>query len=257
VAERLVRDAAADGAELVVLPERLDIRGRDEAYEAGAEDLNGSVARWAAALAREHGIDFVAGSIAERREGREKLSNTSLHFGPDGGLRAAYRKIHMFDVVVGEIEYRESSHHEPADEIVVSEAADGTVLGLTICYDLRFPELYRILALRGARIVTVPSNFTKPTGEAHWEVLNRARAIENQMFVIGPAQIGPQLPEGESFGGSMIVDPWGVVLARAGDGECFVAADLDLERQDEVRERLPSLANRIPAAYRWPEEVRA
>jgi len=257
VAERLVRAAAADGAELVVLPERLDIRGRDEAYEAGAEALNGSVARWGGALARELGIDLVAGSIAERREGHDKLSNTSIHFGPDGELRAVYRKIHMFDVVVGDIEYRESSHHEGADEIVISETADGSGLGLTICYDLRFPELYRILALRGARIVTVPSNFTKTTGQAHWDVLNRARAIENQVFVVAPGQTGPQLPEGESYGGSMIVDPWGVVLARAGEGECFVAADLRLERQDEVRERLPSLANRIPGAYRWPQEVSA
>ena len=205
----------------------------------------------------------MAGSIAERREGHDKLSNTSVHVGPDGELKAAYRKIHMFDVVVGDIEYRESKHHEAADEIVLSESADGTELGLTICYDLRFPELYRILALRGARIVTIPANFTKPTGAAHWDVLIRARAIENQVFVIAPAQIGPQLPKGESYGASMIVDPWGEVLARAPDAvdgpedETFVAADLDLDRQDEVRQKLPSLANRVPGAYRWPQEVHA
>jgi predicted amidohydrolase len=259
VAERLVRAAAAEGARLVVLPERLDMRGRNEVYEREAEGLDGAVGQWAGALAGELGIDLVAGSISERREGHDKLSNTSMHFGPDGELKAAYRKIHMFDVVVGNIEYRESAAHEPAEEVVVSETADGSGLGLTICYDLRFPELYRILALRGARIVTIPSNFTKPTGEAHWEVLIRARAIENQVFVIAPGQVGEQLPEGESYGNSMIVDPWGVVLARARDedGESFVAAELDLERQDEVREKLPSLANRIPGAYRWPEEVRA
>jgi predicted amidohydrolase len=254
-----VRAAAAEGARLVVLPERLDMRGRNEVYEREAEGLDGAVGQWAGALAGELGIDLVAGSISERREGHGKLSNTSMHFGPDGELKAAYRKIHMFDVVVGDIEYRESAAHEPAEEVVVSETADGSGLGLTICYDLRFPELYRILALRGARIVTIPSNFTKPTGEAHWEVLIRARAIENQVFVIAPGQVGEQLPEGESYGNSMIVDPWGVVLARARDedGESFVAAELDLERQDEVREKLPSLANRIPGAYRWPEEVRA
>ena len=253
-----MRDAAADGAELVVLPERLDLRGRNEVYERYAESLDGTVGRWAGGLAAELSIDLVAGSISERREGHDKLSNTSMHFGPDGELKAAYRKIHMFDVVVGEIEYRESAAHEPADEPVVSETADGTGLGLTICYDVRFPELYRILALRGARIVTVPANFTKPTGEAHWEVLNRARAIEDQVFVIAPAQSGPQLPEGESYGNSLIVDPWGTVLARGDDdGEGFVAAELDLDRQDEVRTNLPSLANRSPAAYRWPEEVRA
>jgi len=256
-ADRLTRAAAAAGAELVVLPEKWAVLGTPEETAAGAEPFDGPALEWAAGAARELGIDLVAGSIAERREGHDKLSNTSIHFGPDGELRAVYRKIHMFDVVVGDIEYRESSHHEGADEIVVSETADGSGLGLTICYDLRFPELYRILALRGARIVTVPSNFTKTTGQAHWEVLNRARAIENQVFVVAPGQTGPQLPEGESYGGSMIVDPWGVVLERAGEGECFVAADLRLERQDEVRERLPSLANRIPGAYRWPQEVRA
>jgi deaminated glutathione amidase len=256
-ADRLTRAAAADGAELVVLPERLDIRGADEHYEAGARALDSNPAvRWARDAARELGIDLVAGSVAERREGRDKLSNTSVHVAPDGEVRAVYRKIHMFDVVVGDIEYRESALHEPAEEVVLSETANGVSLGLTICYDLRFPELYRILALRGARIVTIPSNFTKITGAAHWDVLVRARAIENQVFVIAPGQFGPQLPEGDSYGGSLIVDPWGEVLARAPDGEGFVAAELDLERQDEVREKLPSLANRIPGAYRWPDSAR-
>jgi deaminated glutathione amidase len=164
----------------------------------------------------------------------------------------------MFDVEVGGVEYRESEHSEPADEIVVSETAHGLGLGLTVCYDLRFPELYRILTLRGARVVTVPANFTRVTGEAHWEVLLRARAIENQVFVIAPGQGRLPGPEADSYGNSMIVDPWGEVLARAGgEGECFVAADLDLARQDEVRAKLPSLANRVAAAYRWPQEVRA
>jgi deaminated glutathione amidase len=257
-ADRLVRAAAADGAELVVLPERLDVRGGAAAYAQQAEPLDGRPIAWATQLARELGIDLVAGSVAERREGHDRASNTSVHVGPDGDVKAVYRKIHMFDVEVGGVEYRESEHSEAADEIVVSEAAGGVGLGLTVCYDLRFPELYRILALRGARVVTIPSNFTRVTGEAHWEVLVRARAIENQMFVIAPGQAGRQPPEGESYGNSVIVDPWGVVLARAGaEGEGFIAADLDFARQDEVREKLPSLANRVAAAYRWPEEVRA
>jgi predicted amidohydrolase len=164
----------------------------------------------------------------------------------------------MFDVEVGGVEYRESESSEPAAEIVLSETANGVPVGLTVCYDLRFPELYRILALRGARIVTVPSNFTRVTGEAHWEILLRARAIENQVFVIAPGQGRLEGPEGDSYGNSMIVDPWGDVLARApGDGEHFVAADLDLARQDEIREKLPSLANRAESAYRWPEGVTA
>jgi predicted amidohydrolase len=175
--------------------------------------------------------------------------------GPDGELKAVYRKIHMFDVVVGDVEYRESESSEPADEIVVSETADGVGLGLSVCYDLRFPELYRILALRGARIVTVPANFTRITGDAHWEILLRARAIENQVFVIAPGQGNRPGPEGDSYGNSMIIDPWGEVLARApGTGAVAISAELDLARQDEIRQKLPSLANRVAAAYRWPPE---
>jgi predicted amidohydrolase len=257
-ADRLTRAAAADGAELVVLPERLDIRGSAADYAALAEPLEGRPVTWARDAARELGIDIVAGSIAERREGHERVANTSVHVGPDGELKAVYRKIHMFDVEVGGAAYRESEHSEPADEIVVSETAQGLGLGLTICYDVRFPELYRILALRGARILTIPAAFTRITGEAHWEVLLRARAIENQVFVIAPGQGRLPGPDRDSYGNSMIVDPWGEVLARAGgEGACFVAADLDLDRQEEIREKLPSLANRVAAAYRWPEEVRA
>ena len=256
-ADRLTRAAAEDGADLVVLPERLDIRGNAADYAARAEPLDGRPVTWARETARELGIDIVAGSIAERREGHDRVANTSVHVGPDGELKAVYRKIHMFDVEVGGVEYRESEHSEPADEIVVSETAQGLCLGLTICYDLRFPELYRILALRGVRVITVPAAFTRITGQAHWEVLLRARAIENQVFVIAPGQGRMPGPERDSYGNSMIVDPWGEVLARAGgEGACFVAADLDLGRQDEVREKLPSLANRVAAAYRWPEEAR-
>jgi deaminated glutathione amidase len=257
-ADRLTRAAADDGADLVVLPERLDIRGNAADYAARAEPLDGRPVTWARETARELGIDIVAGSIAERREGHDRVANTSVHVGPDGELKAVYRKIHMFDVEVGGIEYRESEHSEPYDEIVVSETAQGLGLGLTICYDLRFPELYRILALRGARIVAIPAAFTRVTGEAHWEILLRARAIENQVFVIAPGQGRLPGPDRDSYGNSMIVDPWGEVLARSGgEGASFVAADLDLARQDEVRQKLPSLANRVAAAYRWPEEVRA
>jgi predicted amidohydrolase len=257
-ADRLTRAAAGDGAELVVLPERLDIRGSAADYAARAEPLDGRPVTWARDAARELGIDIVAGSIAERREGHERVANTSVHVGPDGELKAVYRKIHMFDVEVGGVAYRESEHSEPADEIVLSETAQGLGLGLTICYDLRFPELYRILALRGARIVAIPAAFTRITGEAHWEILLRARAIENQVFVIAPGQGRLPGPDRDSYGNSMIVDPWGEVLARAGgEGASYIAANLDLARQDEIREKLPSLANRVSAAYRWPEEVRA
>jgi predicted amidohydrolase len=256
-ADRLTRAAARDGAELVVLPEKFNVLGSEEQTLAGAEALDGPALRWARAIARELGIDLVAGSIAERREDHEKLANTSVHVGPDGELRAVYRKIHMFDVVVDGVEYRESATEDPGDEVVLSHTADGLPLGLTVCYDLRFPELYRILAVRGARVIAVPAAFTRVTGAAHWEILLRARAIENQAFVVAADQFGRSGDGKESFGGSMIVDPWGEVLARAPDEECFVAADLDLARQDEVRAQLPSLANRVPDAYRWPVEAHA
>jgi deaminated glutathione amidase len=253
-ADALTREAAADGADLVVLPEKFNVLGTHDDYVAGAEDLDGPTIGWASDTARELGIDLVAGSIVEKRQGRDKLSNTSVHVGPDGEIKAVYRKIHMFDVVVGGQEYRESESEEAGDELVTSEA-QGVPVGLTVCYDLRFPELYRILAIRGARVLTLPAAFTKVTGQAHWEILIRARAVENQAFVVAADQIGSHPPDKESFGGSMIVDPWGEVLAKAPDEECFVAADLDLARQDEVREQLPSLANRVPTAYRWPEEA--
>ncbi|MEA2389813.1 MAG: deaminated glutathione amidase [Thermoleophilaceae bacterium] len=256
-ADRLTRAAAADGAELIVLPEKWNLLGSDEQTLAAAEPLDGPAIAWARATARELGIDLVAGSIAERHPGRDKLSNTSVHVGPDGEVRAVYRKIHMFDVVVGGVEYSESSTEDPGDEVVLSETADGVPLGLTVCYDLRFPELYRILAVRGARVVALPAAFTKVTGAAHWEILVRARAIENQAFVVAADQVGRSGDGKESFGGSMIVDPWGEVLARAPDEECFVTADLDLERQERVRSELPSLANRVPDAYRWPVEAHA
>ena len=256
-ADRLTRAAAGDGAELVVLPEKFNVIGTHEDYLRGAEELEGPTITWARDIARELGIDLVAGSIVERREGRDKLSNTSVHVGPDGEIKAVYRKIHMFDVVVGGQTYRESESEEPGDEVVLSETSGGVPLGLTVCYDLRFPELFRILAVKGARVLALPAAFTKLTGQAHWEILVRARAIENQAFVVAAGQTGFHPPDKESFGGSMIVDPWGVVLARAEEGEAVVAADLDLARQDEVREQLPSLANRMPGAYRWPEEVHA
>jgi deaminated glutathione amidase len=258
-ADRLTRAAAADGADFVLLPEKWTALGEPDDYRRAAEQLDsgGPAIEWARSTARELGIDLVAGSISERRDGHEKLGNTSIHFGPDGDIKAVYRKIHMFDVVVGGLEYRESEAEDPGEEIVLSETRDGVPFGMTVCYDLRFPELYRIQAIRGARILLVPAAFTKITGQAHWEILLRARAIENQAFVIAADQVGQHPPDKESFGGTMIVDPWGELLARAPDEETFIAAELDLARQDEVRDQLPSLANRMPATYAWPQEVSA
>jgi deaminated glutathione amidase len=255
-AERLVHDAAADGAELIALPEKWNLLGGGEALRAGAEQLDGPTITAARSWARELGVYLVAGSIAEHRPDHERLFNTSVLIGPDGDVESVYRKIHMFDVDVGGVAYRESEHEQPGGEIVLAHAGDVPV-GMTVCYDLRFPELYRILAVRGARVLVVPSAFTLHTGKDHWEVLLRARAIENSAFVLAPNQIGEAPPHYRSYGRSMVLDPWGVVLATASDEECFVAAELDFALQDRIRESLPSLANRRPESYAWPEEVRA
>ena len=252
-ADRLVRRAAADGARLVVLPEKWSLLGRGADLRDGAEPIDGLAVTWARDAARELGIDLVAGSVAERVDGDAKLRNTSLHIGPDGEVKAVYRKVHMFDVEVEGTVYRESDHEAPGDDVVLSATADGVELGLTVCYDVRFPELYRILAVRGARIVTIPAAFTVPTTRDHWEVLVRARAIEDQCFVIAANQVGEHAEGLRSGGRSMIVDAWGLVLAQAADSETVITADLDLDAQAAIRTRLPSLANRRPAAYRWPD----
>jgi deaminated glutathione amidase len=255
VADRLTRAAAADGASLIVLPEKWTAMGSDADLRAAAETLDGPAIQWARSIARELGVDLVAGSIVERVAGREKLANTTVHVDSRGEVQAVYRKVHMFDVDIGGRSYRESDLEEPGEEIVLSETVDGVGLGLSICYDLRFPELYRILALRGARVIALPAAFTLPTTRDHWEVLVRARAVENQAFIVAANQVGSH-PGGHRSGGrSMIVDPWGIVLAQAPDREGQIVAELDLERQREIRAELPALANRRPAAYRWPVEV--
>jgi predicted amidohydrolase len=273
-ADRLTRAAAADGARLIVLPEKWTVIGSDEQLRAGAETLDGPAISWARATARELGVDLVAGSIAERLEGgaagqgpasrapllqsggEEKLANTCVHVDRKGELRAVYRKVHMFDVEIDGRSYKESDVERAGEEIVVSESTDGVELGLAICYDLRFPELFRILAVRGARVIALPSAFTLPTTREHWETLIRARAIENQTFVIAANQVGAHPGGNRSGGRSMIVDPWGIVLATAPDREGYIVAELDLESQREIRARLPVLSNRRPAVYRWPEEDR-
>jgi predicted amidohydrolase len=254
-AERLVHAAAVDGAELVVLPEKWSILGDPDALRAGAEPLDGPTLAAAAGWARELGIHLVAGSVAERLDDGDRLANTSVLFGPDGERIAVYRKIHMFDVDVGGVAYRESATEDPGEEIVTAPAGE-VELGLAICYDVRFPELMRILGVRGAQVIALPAAFTRPTGGGHWEVLVRARAIENQLFMVASGQIGEAPPHYDSWGHSMIVDPWGRVLAEAPDEECFVAADLDFAEQERIRKSLPALANRRPGIYEWPVGVR-
>jgi predicted amidohydrolase len=254
-AERLVVRAASTGADVVLLPEKWNAIGSAETLRANAEPLEGgptveAMAGWA----RQHGITLVGGSITEIREGREKLSNTCPVFDPSGDLVAVYRKIHMFDVEVGGHVYRESEAEEPGEETLVC-AAEGWRVGLTVCYDLRFPELYRILALEGAELITVPAAFTLYTGKDHWELLLRARAVENQCYVAAANEWGVHEGGKASYGRSTIVDPWGVVLAQAADEDTIFAAELDRAHMERIRSSLPSLANRQPAAYRWPTTV--
>jgi predicted amidohydrolase len=243
-AERFVAQAAATGADVVVLPEKWNGIGDAAFYHSTAEPLEGG----------ESVRAMSGGSIVELREGREKRSNTSLVFDSKGEIVATYRKIHLFDVEVGGVVYRESESEEPGDEAVVVEVEDWK-LGLTVCYDVRFPELYRILALEGAELVTVPAHFTTPTGKDHWHVLLRARAIENQLYVAAAAQIGETLPGKPAYGRSLIVDPWGLVLAQAPDEETVISAELDRAHLEDIRTKLPSLANRQATAYRWPTPV--
>jgi predicted amidohydrolase len=255
VAERLVRAAAADGAVLVALPEKWNLLAAGEEMAAGAEPLDGPSLGAARNWARELGVHLLAGSIAERGEESERAFNTSVLIDPAGEDIAVYRKIHMFDVRAGGVEYRESEHEQAGNEIgegeVFGEEIGHVRVGLTVCYDLRFPELYRILAVRGANLIAVPSAFTVATGRDHWDVLLRARAIENQVFVLAPNQVGEAPPHYSSYGHSAIVGPWGGVLAVAEEGERFVAADLDFGEQERVREELPSLASRRPDVYAW------
>jgi deaminated glutathione amidase len=250
VAERLVRAAAADGAELIGLPEKWNLLAGGEELLAGAEPLDGPSLSLARGWARQLGLHLLAGSIAE--QGGEKAFNTSVLIGPSGEDLAVYRKIHMFDVDVGGVAYRESAYERPGAEIVTAPIGD-LLAGLSVCYDLRFPELYRILAVRGARLLAVPSAFTEATGRDHWEVLLRARAIENQAFLLAPNQVGQAPPHFHSHGHSAIVDPWGTVLALLSGGEGFAVAELDFTEQDRLREALPSLANRRSDSYAWPQ----
>ena len=235
-AEQLVRAAVSNGASIVVLPEKWNILGTREQMLAGAEPLTGKTITWARSIAAQLKIDLIAGSILE--QDGDRRHNTCVHVGPDGEIRAIYRKLHLFDVEVGGVTYRESDTETAGEEIVTSKLETGSELGLSICYDLRFCELYRALSLRGAQLFTIPSAFTLTTTRDHWGALLRARAIENQAFVIAANQIGKHEPDRHSGGRSMIVDPWGVVLAQAPDKEAYITAELDFDKQAQIRQRL-------------------
>jgi predicted amidohydrolase len=242
-AERLVRAAAAHGTILIALPETFNWRGMRGSEASAAETLEGESISLMARLARELKVHIVAGSITERVEGQEKTYNTSVMIGPGGAQMGVYRKIHLFDIDLPErVTVKESASRLSGSDLVCVATSIGAV-GLSICYDLRFPELYRRLAFAGAKILIVPSCFTFPTGEAHWESLLRARAIENQAFVIAPAQFGRNVHGYSDYGNSMIIDPWGRVLGRASDQEGVVTAPIDLHYLERVRNELPALTH--------------
>ncbi|MGI8650629.1 MAG: carbon-nitrogen hydrolase family protein [Rubrobacter sp.] len=243
VAEKLIRVVANRGATLVSLPELWSCHGRDTVYRENAESIPGPTTEFLAGLAKELGIHIIGGSILEDGPEDGKMFNTSTVSSPEGDLVAVYRKIHLFDVKASDREYLESRTISAGDEVVTCKAGPVT-LGLSVCYDVRFPELYRELAERGADVLSVPAAFTLQTGKDHWELLLRARAVENQAFVLAPAQWGQKADGRWTYGRSMVVDPWGTVLAVCPDTDGFALAALDLDYLKRFREEFPSLKNR-------------
>src|SRR5258707_6308487 len=252
IVERFLDQAADMGAQFAGLPEFWTYLGPYAGFDEAAQTIPGPVVELLQEKARRHKLIVHGGSIVERHpQLAGKFYNTSVLINRDGEIVARYRKIHLFDVNLanGEKHY-ESERIAPGDAIVTAEI-DGITFGLTICYDLRFPELYRLLALRGAQIIMVPAGFTLHTGRDHWEVLLRARAIENLCYVVAPAQVGTYPPNRQCFGRSMIVSPWGLVLAQAPDNPTIIMADIDLAQIEQARAQIPSLENRRPTAYSW------
>jgi predicted amidohydrolase len=242
-AERLAAEAGSRGARLIAFPEHADLVLADSAVVPPAQRLDGEVARRFAEMAVRHRAYVLAGSIYERTPRGRKVRNTSILFAPSGRRVAVYRKIHLFDVAIpGRAVYRESRTVEAGTDRVLARSPLGTI-GMSICYDLRFPELYRELAMAGAKILLVPSAFTTYTGRFHWAALLRARAIENLCWVIAPAQWGRHHPGRDSYGHTMIVDPWGTVVASKPRGVGVVTATIDLDRLDRLRRELPVLAH--------------
>ena len=247
-AEGLIRSAAASGARLVALPELWSCHGLEKAYRDASEPSPGPTTGFLGGLARELDVYLLGGSILESVGGSEKMYNTSTLFDPSGEMTAVYRKVHLFDVKAPDREYLESASMAPGAEAVTADAGDAR-LGLSVCYDVRFPEIYRSLVLDGAEVLTVPAAFTLQTGKDHWELLLRARAVENQAYVVAPAQWGQKADGRWTYGRSMIVDPWGTVLATCPDRDGYALAELDLDYVRRFRTEFPSLANRRPEAY--------
>lgn len=245
IAIDLVRDAAASGAEFIALPENYFFIGSLEEKVRQAQPLNGPRVQGMAHLAKELGVYLLLGSVAERSEETLRCFNTSVLLGPEGTILASYRKLHLFDIdIPNGAQFQESATVVPGDGGVCVVTTDLASFGLSICYDLRFPEQYRALVHGGAHCLTVPSAFTQFTGKDHWEVLLRARAIENTAWVIAPNHWGQHSPSRASYGRSMIIDPWGTVVAKCSDSIGYATARIDLTQMDKVRRELPCLQHR-------------
>jgi predicted amidohydrolase len=240
-ARGLIERAAGHGARFVATPENTNYLGPHAEKVRRAEPLDGPTCERFAGLARGLGIHLLLGSFNEKSDEASRCYNTSVLFSPEGAILAVYRKIHLYDVnVPGGANFAESATCKPGGEVVVAETPLGPI-GMTICYDLRFPELYRKLVDGGAEIITIPSAFTLATGKDHWEPLLRARAVETQCYVLAPAQHGDHDDAGlkASWGHAMIVDPWGLPVATASDGPGLAIAEIDLERVAKVRRAIP------------------
>jgi predicted amidohydrolase len=249
-AESLVDEAGRRGAKLVVLPENVSYMGTEAEKLRRAEPLDGPSFGRLAAKAKEHGIFLLAGSLPERGPKPDKAYNTSVLYGPEGQRLAVYRKIHLFDVALG----AGATHQESASVVPGESATLATLpfakLGMTICYDLRFPDLYRTLVRAGAELLVVPAAFTVPTGRDHWEILLRARAIESQCFVLAAGQVGQNTETRATYGRSMIIDPWGTVLATCPDRPSVAVAEIDLDHLRALRKKLPCLEHERTESYR-------
>jgi predicted amidohydrolase len=244
--DRWVREAAKRGARLVLLPENFAFMGEEDEKRKLAEPLGaGPISKALARVAKDASVFVIGGGMPEKSEDPQRPYNTSALFSPAGELVASYRKVHLFDVELpdGQV-LKESNATHPGDTKLAVTKVDDVPVGMTICYDLRFPEEYRKLLDAGARVVTVPAAFTLLTGKDHWHALLRARAIENQVFVLAAAQQGKHPRGRTTYGKSLIVDPWGDVLAQAGEGEGIAMATLDFAYQDKVRAQLPCLTHR-------------
>jgi predicted amidohydrolase len=252
-AVELIKEAVKSSPDVVVLPENFHMMGRKSEFFEAAETIDGPTLTKLKHLAKEKGIYIVAGTMNLRVPGEEKLKNTCCVINPEGEIQDVYEKIHTFNAQIGGRTITGSKVEQAGGKIVVT-SIKGVPVGLGVCFDLRFPEMFRIMALKGAKVIIVPAIFMLHTGKDHWEVLLRARAIENQVYMVAPATYGTFPPHHEwSYGRSMVVDPWGIVTAQASDQTCVITADLDLNWVEDVRKRVPTLTQRRPDVYDWPD----